>query len=214
MKYSTVWEDKNFMPDADERVAKINVRAGDSDKCMVELVLAGDETAFESIFERHKKFVAIVASRYFQRPEQIEEIVQISFAKAYFELKNFRSAYDYSLASWLGKITTNACLDTLRKQKRKPENLHCEFTEVEIEYLHADATQQKNNAEKTLVDRDLARKLLSHLPAEDRAILQMLDAEEMSVKEIAEITGWSKSKIKVRAFRARNAVRKILLKFL
>lgn len=215
MDYSTAWQDEKFMPDAQEdESAELTARAENSDARLVQLVLAGDETAFEQIFERYKRLVASIASRYFQRPEQIEEIIQISFAKAFFELRRFRGRHDASLASWLGKITTNACLDALRSQNRKSENLLCELSEPEIEILFAGASGNSHNTEQALVERDLAEKLLSRLATEDRAILQMLDAEEMSVREVAEITGWSNSKIKIRAFRARGALRKILRKFL
>jgi RNA polymerase sigma-70 factor (ECF subfamily) len=105
-------------------------------------------------------------------------------------------------------------LDALRSQKRKPENLWCEYSEAETEILFADAVDNEKTAETSFIERDLAEKLLSKLSAEDRAILQMLDAEEMSVQEVAEITGWSNSRIKIRAFRARKALRSILKKFL
>jgi RNA polymerase sigma-70 factor (ECF subfamily) len=224
MDYSTAWQDENFMPDADAEqsasaefaataAAATEARAGNTDARLVELVLAGDEAAFEQIFERYKRLAASIASRYFRRAEQIEEIIQISFTKAYFELKNFRGQHASSMASWLARITTNACLDALRSQNRKSENLLCELSEPEIEILFA-ATDNGKNTEKSLVERDLAEKLLSRLAAEDRAILQMLDAEEMSVSEVAEITGWSSSKIKIRAFRARSSLRKILRRFL
>jgi RNA polymerase sigma-70 factor (ECF subfamily) len=214
MDYSTAWQEKNFMPDADAESAEMQARAENPDRRLVELVLAGDETAFEQIFERYKRLAGSVASRYFQRPEQIEEIIQISFTKAYFELKNFRGAHNASMASWLARITTNACVDTLRSQSRKSENLLGDLTEPEIEILLAAASGNGKDTEKTLVECDLAEKLLARLAADDRAILQMLDAEEMSVSEVAEITGWSSSKIKIRAFRARRALRKILRKFL
>lgn len=211
------------MPDADAEesaaaefaaaATATEARAGNTDGRLVELVLAGDETAFEQIFERYKRLAATVASRYFQRGEQIEEIIQISFTKAFFELKSFRGQHSASMASWLARITTNACLDALRSQNRKSENLLCELSDPEIEILFA-ASGSGKSTEKSLVERDLAEKLLSRLAAEDRAILQMLDAEEMSVSEVAEITGWSSSKIKIRAFRARNALRKILRRFL
>ena len=214
MVYSTAWQNESLISHFEDENAEILVCAEKSDLQLVELVLAGDETAFELLFERYKRMVAAIASRYFQRPEQIEEIVQISFTKVYFELKDFRGRYDFSLASWLGRITTNACLDTLRTQKRKPENLHCELSQSETDFLLANALQAGQSAEKFHIERDLVEKLLSHLKAEDRAILQMLDVEEMSVSEVAELTGWSNSKIKIRVHRARNALRKILRKFL
>lgn len=184
--------------------------AENSDMRLVARVLAGDETAFEIIFERYKKPVAIVASRYFRRSEQIEEIIQATFAKAFFELPNFRGAHDFSLPAWLGRIATNQCLDTLKKSSFKSEDLTDDFAENEKSFLHLSAFDAENN----LIDRDLAEKLLERLPNQDRALLQMLYAEEMSVKEISRVTGWSAANIKVRAFRARRALRKFLRKLL
>ena len=70
------------------------------------------------------------------------------------------------------------------------------------------------SVESELLDRDLAEKLLSRVGEEDRALLQMLYAEEMSVAEIAEVTGWSQSKVKIKAWRARNVLRRIMKKYL
>jgi RNA polymerase sigma-70 factor (ECF subfamily) len=215
MDYTPTWQDEIQISRAvEEKSAGFEIAAEKSDSQLIELILSGEEAAFESLFDRYKRLVATIARRYFKRPEQIEEIIQISFAKVYFDLKTFRGDHNFSFASWIGKITTNACLDVLRTQKRKPENLWCEFSEAETEILFAGVANNEKTAENSVVERDLAEKLLSRLTAEDRAILQMLDAEEMSVREVAEITGWSNAKIKVRAFRARNALRKILRKFL
>lgn len=185
-----------------------------SDRQLVDLALAGDECAFEKIFERYKRHIAVTASRYVRKPEQIEEIIQISFAKAYFELKNFRGSHDFSLTSWLGHIAANACLDTLRSQKRKPLSLISELSDEEKDFLERDLPQSERNAEKTLMHRDLADKLLSHLEPEDRAILQMLYAEDMTIAEIADAIGWSRPRVKMRAFRARHMLRKVLKKYL
>lgn len=214
MDYTTAWQDEILMSRADETSAEAYVCAEKSDAQLVGLVLAGDETAFENIFDRYKRLVASVAARYFRRPEQIEEIIQISFTKVYLELANFNGKHDFSLASWIGRITANACLDILRSQKRKPENLHCELSDAETESLFLSAENNGKTAESAHIQRDLAEKLLASLPAEDRAVMQMLEIEEMSVKEVADVTGWSKSKVKIRAFRSRNALRKILRKYL
>ena len=211
MVYTTAWNDEILMARAENESADAFVCAEKSDAQLVELILAGDESAFENIFERYKRLVGSVGARYFRRPEQIEEIVQISFTKIYLELSNFRGVHDFSLASWIGRISTNACLDVLRSQKRKPEDLECDLSVDDHEFLFAD---HECCHETKLVRRDLAEKLLARLAADDRAVLQMLDAEEMSVGEVAEATGWTKSKVKIRAFRARRALRKILKKFL
>lgn len=209
MEYTTAWQDEIQISRVEE-TADIVIRAEKSDSQLVELILTGDETAFEILFERYKRLVASIAGRYFRRPEQIEEVIQISFTKVYFQLKNYRGEQNSSIAGWLARITTNICFDLLRVQKRKPENLLCEYSEPESESLFAAAT----NTESGVIERDLAEKLLSQLRDEDRALLQMLDMEEMTIKEISEITGWSISKIKVRAFRARRVLRKIIKRFL
>lgn len=212
--YPTALQNENVITRGDEEIADGAVRVSRSDRHLVELVLAGDEFAFEQIFDRHKRMVAVVASRYFRQPDQIEEIIQISFAKAFVELGKFRGLHDLSLPSWLARITANACFDTLRSTKRKPEDLCCELADREIGSLIELSANAAPDAEQSVTDRDLAGKLLARVAADDRALLQMLYAEEMSIAEIAGLTGWSQSKVKVKAWRARNAMRRVLKKFL
>jgi RNA polymerase sigma-70 factor (ECF subfamily) len=213
MDYPATWQNEILSAHNENENASVVICVEKTDKQLTDLTLAGDESAFEQIFDRYKRLVAAIACRYFQRPEQIEEIIQISFTKVYFELKNFHGEHDYSLASWIKRIATNACLDALRNQKRKPENLICELSTEDAEFLFADESQDNKTAESLFIERDLAEKLLSNLTVEDRALLQMLYDEEMTVVEVGEATGWSSSKIKVRAYRARNALRKILKRF-
>ena len=213
MNYSITWPDdvRTRRSDADgEAVADVN--SAETDQQLVVLVVAGDEAAFERLYERHKRFVAVIAARYFQAPERVEEIVQISFIKAYFEFPNFRGQHERSLPCWLGRIAANACLDLLRDEKRRPANLISDLTEAERDAL-ADSFAA-GETEDGLVRRDLAEKLLAHLEAEDRAILQMLYAEDMSVGQVRELTGWSTAKIKSRAFRARHLLKRVLRRLL
>lgn len=198
----------------DEKVVSGAVRAVRTDFQLIELVLAGDETAFEQIFDRHKRLVARTAARYFQRPEQIEEIIQISFAKAFVELSKFRGEHELSLPSWLGRIAANACLDTLRSQKRKPEDLQCELSTDESDSILDLAASTDISSEESLISRDLSQKLLAHLPDDDRALLHLLYVDEMSVAQIGELLGWSVSKVKIRAWRARHSLRKLLKKYM
>ncbi len=64
-----------------------------------------------------------------------------------------------------------------------------------------------------MISRDLANKLLARLAPDDRIVLTLLDAEELSVAEIALVMGWTVSKVKVRAHRARQALRRVLGEF-
>ena len=215
MSYTMAWQEEIAVARAENNGSgPVDVYAEITDKQLVELTLGGSESAFEQIFDRYKRLVAANASRYFHRPEQIEEIVQIAFSKVYFQLKHFRANHDFSLPGWLARITTNACIDVLRSQKRKPENLLCEFSEEESEMLLGSVPSAGGSVEGQAVTRDLAEKLLAHVSPDDRAILQMLYAEEMTIGDISAATGWSNARIKGRAHRARHSLRKIMRKFL
>ena len=187
-----------------------------TDDALVAATCAGDESAFEKLFERHRRRVARIAARFFPRQEQIEEIVQESFTKAYFALPQFAGAHAASFAAWLTQITVNACYDELRRHARRAEQPLADFDETQAQQLTASlrATGASADVESALVARDLATKLLARLSAEDRLVLTLLDAEGLSVAEIAQVTGWSVPKVKVRAHRARAHLRRVLRKYL
>src|SRR6185436_11352007 len=97
-------------------VAKLEVVATEpADDALVAAVRAGDEAAFELLFERHRRMVTRLAYRFFYRREQVEDIVQESFAAAYFALAAYRGGQQRSFSSWLSRITIRICYDALRR---------------------------------------------------------------------------------------------------
>jgi RNA polymerase sigma-70 factor (ECF subfamily) len=174
----------------------------------------GDDDAFEELFRRHKRRVALIAARFFRRREQVEEVVQESFAKAFFALGEFANGRDASFAAWLARIAFNVSYDELRRQKRRPEGALEELTEEEAATLSGRLRGGGPDAEGRAVSRDLAAKLLARLGPEDRLVLVMLDVEGLSVAEIAQLMNWTGSKVKVRAHRARAHLRRVLERFL
>ena len=184
---------------------------GRPDAELAELARDGDEPAFEELFLRHRRRVALIASRFFRERHQIEEVVQESFTKAFFALGEFGGGRDASFAAWLARITFNVSYDELRRQKRRPEGALEELTEEEADRLRG---RLSSDSEGEAVSRDLAAKLLARLSPEDRLVLVMLDVEGLSVAEIADINGWTASKVKVRAHRARAHLRRVLERFL
>lgn len=173
----------------------------------------GDEAAFEELFRRHRRRVALIAARFFRRREQVEEVVQESFTKAFFALGEFSNSRDASFAAWLARIAFNVSYDELRRQKRRPEGALEELTEEEAATLTT-RLRDGSDAEGQAVSRDLASKLLARLGPEDRLVLVMLDVEGLSVAEIAGLLNWTGSKVKVRAHRARAHLRRVLERFL
>jgi RNA polymerase sigma-70 factor (ECF subfamily) len=211
---TTALQDETLIARVDPEVAGPQVRAELTDRQLIERAVEGCDEAFEQIFDRYKRTVAHIAAKYFRRHDQIEEIIQISFAKGFAELSSFRGRHDASLGSWLARIAANSCLDHIRSKRRKPEELNCDLSQYEAETLLDLAASNDVSAEDGLVVRDLSPKLLSLLPSDDRALLQMLYADEMSVADIAALLGWSRSKVKIRAWRARNALRRVLRQYL
>ena len=121
------------------------------------------------------------------------------------------------MEGWLTRIATNTCLNMIRSAKRRPESVISNLTEGENSWLDeklADVAGEQQSAEKDVIASDLAERLLGVLSPEDRLALTMIDGEEASVKEVAEATGWSESKVKVRAFRARKRVREAMEKLM
>ena len=175
----------------------------------------GDESAFAEIVRRYSPRVFSVASRFFRQRSLVEEAAQEVFLKAYTQLGSFEGRG--SMEGWLTRIATNTCLNMIRGQKRRPEYTVSDLTEDEESWLeHQSASDgvAQPSVENSVVATDLADRLLSVLSPEDQQTLLMIDGQDASIKEVAEATGWSESKVKVRAFRARKKVREAMEKLL
>jgi RNA polymerase sigma-70 factor (ECF subfamily) len=173
----------------------------------------GDESAFAEIVRRYSPRVFSTASRFFRQRSLVEEAAQEVFLKAYTQLGSFEGRG--SLEGWLTRIATNTCLNILRGAKRRPELTVSDLSEEEDQWLENQApASEQRSVEQNLVAADLADRLLSVLSPEDQQALLMIDGEQASIKEVAEATGWSESKVKVRAFRARKKIREAMERLL
>ena len=190
------------------------IRLDVADETLAEAARDGDHEAFEQIFERHRRRVARLAGRFFNRPERVEEILQEVFTKVYFNLDAYSPDRGHSFSAWLSRVTINACYDELRRARRRPESSISDITTDEADWINVQLQGKRSNAESTVISRDLANKLLARLSSEDRLVLTLLDAEELTVAEIAVVMGWKISKVKVRAHRARHSLRRVLGEFL
>ncbi|MDX2034675.1 MAG: sigma-70 family RNA polymerase sigma factor [Blastocatellia bacterium] len=183
-----------------------------SEDQLIERTLAGDETAYETLIQRHSRRVFSIARHFFRNQETVEDIAQETFAKAFFSLSSYRRGASFE--QWLAKIAVNNCYDELRRRKKRSESLLTDLTEDEESWLESKLSPASfeihfNEAERERA-AEISGKLLSKLSADDRLILVMLHAENNSVREISQILGWSEAKVKIRAFRARHALRRAL----
>jgi RNA polymerase sigma-70 factor (ECF subfamily) len=177
---------------------------------------AGDESAFEEIVRRYSPRVFRFASKFFRQRSLVEEAAQEVFLKAFTELGSYEGRG--SMEGWLTRITTNTCLNLLRSSKRSPELTVSDLTTDETNWLDnkliETATERHQSSERSLVAADLAGRVLQTLAPDDQLVLTLIDGEDASVKDVADMTGWSESKVKVQAFRARRRMRKAVEKLL
>lgn len=177
---------------------------------------AGDESAFEEIMRRYSPRVFHFASRFFRQRSLVEEAAQEVFLKAFTELDNFEGRG--SMEGWLTRITTNTCLNLLRRAKRRPELTVSDLTEDETSWLDSNmgaaAAERHQSSERSMVAADLTERVLQTLSPDDQLVLTMIDGEDNSVKDVVKMTGWSESKVKVQAFRARRRMREAVEKLL
>ncbi len=187
-----------------------------SDTDLARISVQGDEAAFAEIVRRYSPRVFSFSSRFFRRYDLIEEAAQEVFLKAFTQLKNFEGRG--SLEGWLTRITVTTCINILRSSKPQNELTVSDLTEDETAWLenkmsNASSVNHRNEEDK-LVAADLVSRVLETLPPEDVLILQMIDGEGASIKEASAATGWSESKVKIKAFRARRRMRETVQKLL
>ncbi|HEY5885971.1 MAG TPA: RNA polymerase sigma factor [Pyrinomonadaceae bacterium] len=183
---------------------------------MAKLADAGNEDAFAEIVRRYSPRVFHFASRFFRQRSLVEEAAQEVFLKAFTQLGSYEGRG--SMEGWLTRITTNTCLNLLRSAKRRPEMTVSDLSEDESGWLENKysgvAEEEFKAAERSMVAADLAERVLDTMSPDDRLVLTLVDGEDVPVKEVAELTGWSESKVKVQAFRARKRMREAVEKLL
>jgi RNA polymerase sigma-70 factor (ECF subfamily) len=188
----------------------------EEDLALVSLTLGGDEAAFAEIVRRYSPRVFQVASRFFRRRSDVEDAAQEVFLRAYTRLTDYEGRG--SLEGWMTRIATTTCLNLLRDSKRRPEATLNDLPEEESDWLEnqlADLSIERHrSAESGMAAADLADRALATLSPDDRLALVLLDGAGTSIKQIAEMTGWSESNVKTRASRARRRMREAVEKLL
>lgn len=174
---------------------------------LIAAVLRGDTASFEPLVEKYSPRVFATARRYARRETEVEDIVQEVWLKAFQKLSGFRG--DAPFEHWLMRLAVHTCYDFLRAHQRNREASFSELTEPDEDWLER-FVAQGDTEENVQAARELVNRILEHLSPAARLIITLLEIEEQSVKEIASLTGWSVPLVKVRAFRARAEMRKIL----
>ncbi|MFH1090890.1 MAG: RNA polymerase sigma factor, partial [Pseudomonadota bacterium] len=163
-----------------------------SDAEIVSQVLDGNVNAFESLFTRYKALVLGIVRKHAPSAE-VDDIAQEVFVRAYQSLPTFKGKGHFS--RWLSSIAVRACYDFWRRKYRSREVPLSTFTEEHQKWLEGVTSRESEQAMKAEGSRRAARELLDwalgRLSAEDRMVLELVYLEELSVKEAADLLGWS-----------------------
>jgi RNA polymerase sigma-70 factor (ECF subfamily) len=175
---------------------------------MIAAVLKGDTASFEPLVEKYSPRLFATARRYARHESEVEDIVQQVWLKAFEKLGSFRGEAPFE--HWLMRVAVRTCYDSLRAHQRNREKIFSELTEPEEDWLDRFVSQPDAADENAEAARQLIERVLEQLSPPARLIITLLEIEGRSVKEVSKLTGWSVPLVKVRAFRARAEMRRIL----
>jgi len=175
-------------------------------------VLKGDTASFEPLIVKYQPRVFATARRYARRESEVEDIVQEVFLKAFQKLATYRAEAPFE--HWLMRLAVRTCYDFLRAHQRNREFSFTDLSEDESAWLDQFASHPAEAHEAAAAAREIVGKVFERLSPAARLILTLLELEDRSIKEIAALTGWSPTLVKVRAFRARAEMRRCLERML
>lgn len=175
---------------------------------LIAAVLQGDAASFEPLVEKYSPRLFAMARRYARRESEVEDIVQDVWLKAFEKLGSYRAEAPFE--HWLMRLAVHTCYDSLRRHQRNRETSFAELTEPEEDWLDRFVSQPETADENADAARQLLDRVLGQLSPAARLVITLLEIEERPVKEIARLTGWSVPLVKVRAFRARAEMRRVL----
>lgn len=181
------------------------------DKELVLKAQKGDESAFESLVIEHQQKVYNICLRMTGNEQDAYDLSQESFLKAWKGLETFQ--FESAFSTWLYRLTSNACLDFLRAQKRRPttslttEDDDGETVQIDVE----DAAPTPEQAVLAAEDREMLKAALDAIDDEARAIITLRVIDGLSYEQIAAVLGIKEGTVKSRLSRAREKLKKKLL---
>ena len=171
---------------------------------IINQIIAGNTKAFAMLVDRYKDLVFTLAIRMLKNREEAEEVSQDTFVKAYKSLQNFKG--DSKFSTWIYRVAYNTCLDRIKKNKRKFNEVTIdEFTEKHIKTMdNALDSMEREEHQKTIQD------CLQLLPSEDSFLMTLYYFEDLSLEDISKVVAIEANTIKVKLFRARKKLATIL----
>ena len=175
---------------------------------LISLAKTGDQSAFGELMTRYEKQVYHQALRLLSNPEDAADVTQEVFIKVWRSLPSFQG--DSSFSTWLYRLTDNAAIDLLRREKKRRGDASLDDEEYQWDSTLADPNSAPD---RELEQQELRRSVaegLKKLSEEHRRVLVLREINGLSYEEIGKILGLSTGTVKSRIARARTALARLL----
>ncbi len=187
----------------------------DNEKFLLERSKAGDVAAFEILIEAYQKKIFNLAYRIVGNYDDAGDLMQEALIRVFKSIANFKEQSSFS--TWVYRITTNVCLDDIRKNKNKnkrvlslDEEIHLENGDMKRQIMSDDPLPDE------IAEREELRRIVSNaidsLPEEQRLVITLRDIQGLSYGEIKEVLNCPSGTVKSKINRARKALKDVLLK--
>jgi RNA polymerase sigma-70 factor (ECF subfamily) len=182
--------------------------ASATDKQLVQRVQKGDRRAFDLLVLKYQQKIMSLISRYVHDADEVQDVAQEAFVKAYRALPNFRG--DSAFYTWLYRIAINTAKNYLVSRSRRPPGRDVDLEDAQF-MESADQLRDAQTPENSLFGEELravVNETLADLPDDLRAAVTLREFDGLSYEEIAEVMECPVGTVRSRIFRAREAIDK------
>jgi RNA polymerase sigma-70 factor (ECF subfamily) len=180
--------------------------AKDTDKELVRRVKKGDKQAFDLLFSRYQHKILNLVSRYLRDQQDVEDVTQEAFIKAFRALPRFRG--ESAFYTWLYRIAINTAKNHLVARSRRPPGVDVDIDDAE--FMDGTDVLRESESPEAVLSRDelseVINATLSELPDDLRSAVTLREFDGLSYEQIAEIMDCPVGTVRSRIFRAREAI--------
>lgn len=179
------------------------------DSLYIDRILSGDRNAFSHIIKKYKMYIFKIVNRHIPY-QDTEEVAHDAFIRIYESLAQFKGPSGFR--QWMAAITTRTCYDYWRHAYRSKEVPMSSLGDEHREWLDrvAAGPESLDDAARQAEAREVLEYALSKLSAEDRMVLELVYLEGLSIREAADLLGFSTANVKIRSFRTRKKLQRLL----
>ena len=178
---------------------------------LVDAALARDDAAAAALVRQLYPLVVKIVRAHRARRTPEEDLCQMIFIRMFQNLSQFSGKVP--LEHWVSRIAVNTCLNQIASEKVRPELRQADLSEEELAIVEKlGATSEELSPDSAVASRELVEHLLGALKPAERLVIDLMYLQGKSVEEVRQVTGWSAPLVKVRAFRARQKLRRELEK--